>query len=146
MKTLRIGACVLALVALASSSLFAAESKPAAPEAKPAIVAPAGVSEQDKLEFTQKNVQAQMQELQNRMFHLADLTKEAEPDNATRLLLAVRKAREQLILEQMKEVADQLATKDVAGAAGKTKEVLAKLDELKRLLIATDLDLQLQLE
>src|SRR5258707_14699284 len=56
-----------------------------------------------QLEFQQKNAQAQMQELQERMFRLAELTGEAEPDDAARLLMAVRKAREQLIVEQMKQ-------------------------------------------
>jgi hypothetical protein len=104
------------------------------------------VTETDKLQFTQKQVQALMQELQERMFHLADLTKQAEPDNSTRLLLALRKAREQLIVEEMKEILEKLSTRDLAKATGDTKEVLVKLDELKKLLIATDLELQLQLE
>ncbi len=121
-----------------------AEEKPAAKSA--AAPAKAAVSETDKLQFTQKDVEAQMQELQDRMFHLASLTKESEPDNSTRLLLAVRKAREQLIMEQMKEVLEQLGSKDLSKATGETKQVLAKLEELKKLLIATDLELQLQLE
>jgi hypothetical protein len=104
------------------------------------------VSENDKLQFTQKEVQALMQELQERMFHLAELTKQAEPDNSTRLLLALRKAREQLIIEQMREVLEQLNKKDMAKATTDTKEVIAKLSELKALLIAADLELQLQLE
>ena len=83
-----------------------AEEKPAAKAAT--APAKAAVSETDKLQFTQKDVQAQMQELQDRMFHLARLTKESEPDNSTRLLLAVRKAREQLIIEQMTEVLREL--------------------------------------
>ncbi|HEV2972208.1 MAG TPA: hypothetical protein VGY55_19700 [Pirellulales bacterium] len=104
------------------------------------------VSETDKLQFTQKQVQALMQELQERMFRLADLTKQAEPDNSTRLLLALRKAREQLIVEEMKEILETLSKRDLTKATGDTKEVLVKLDELKKLLIATDLELQLQLE
>ncbi len=104
------------------------------------------VSETDKLQFTQKQVQAQMQELQERMFRLAELTKQAEPDNSTRLLLALRKAREQLIVEQMGEILEKLDKKDLSKATDDTKEVLVKLDELKNLLIATDLELQLQLE
>src|SRR5262245_58305312 len=55
----------------------------------------------DQIQFQQSNAQAQMQELQERMFRLAELTREAEPDDASRLLMAVRSAREQLIIEQM---------------------------------------------
>lgn len=104
------------------------------------------VTETDKLQFSQKEVQALMQELQERMFHLADLTKQVEPDNSTRLLLALKKAREQLIVEEMKEILEKLSDRDLSKATKDTKEVIAKLQELRNLLIATDLELQLQLE
>ncbi len=134
----RFSLCVVfTTAAAAASSTFAATDK---------IASPPTVSEEDQIQFTQKDVQAQMQELQDRMFHLADISKETEPDNATRLLLAVRKAREQLIIEQMNDVLDKLTRKDLTSAAADTKEVLTKLAELKNLLITTDLDLQLQLE
>ncbi len=120
-----------------------AASTPAAPAAKART---SSVSDADKLQFTQKDVAAQMQELQGRMFQLAAITKAAEPDNSTRLLLAVRKAREQLIIEQMNEVLEKLSQKDLTKATADTKQVLVKLGELKNLLIATDLELQLQLE
>ncbi len=104
------------------------------------------VSPADQLQFQQRNAQAQMQELQERMFRLAELTRETEPDDASRLLMAVRKAREQLILEQMTQALELLATKDFTHAADEQAEVIRKLEELKRLLTSTDLDLQLQLE
>src|SRR5688572_27114958 len=104
------------------------------------------VSPAEQLQFQQKNAQAQMQELQERMFRLAELTRETEPDDASRLLMAVRKAREQLILEQMAQALELLATKDFTHAADEQAEVIRKLEELKRLLTSTDLDLQLQLE
>jgi hypothetical protein len=121
------------VVALGSNALHAADEK-------------TSVTETDKLQFTQKEVQALMQELQERMFRLAELTKQAEPDNSTRLLLALKKAREQLIIEQMQEILKKLSTRDLTKATSDTKEVIAKLIELKNLLIATDLELQLQLE
>jgi len=136
-------------IGVAAIALFlAAGILRAAPDQTPAPSAGAAgtVTDIDKIQFTQKDVQAQMQELQERMFHLADLTKEAEPDNATRLLLAVRKAREQLIIEQMNEVLAKLSDKDLANATTETKEILVKLTALKNLLVATDLELELQLE
>lgn len=134
-----IGAWIVGATVLLSAfgALRAAEEKAAGGGA---------VSEKDKLEFTQKNVQAQMHELQDRMFHLAEVTREAEPENSTRLLLAVRKARELLIIEQMKEVLEQLSARDLSKAGAETSQVIVKLTELKNLLIATDLELQLQLE
>jgi hypothetical protein len=104
------------------------------------------VSETDKLQFTQKQVQALMQELQERMFHLSELIKQAEPDNATRLVLALRKAREELIIEEMTEILDNLGKQDLTHATSDTKQVLVKLDELKKLLVAADLEMEMQLE
>ncbi len=104
------------------------------------------VTPSDQLQFQQKNAQAQMQELQERMYRLAELTREAEPDDSARLLMAVRKAREQLIIEQMKQSLELLATNDYTRAANEEAEILKKLEELKKLLTTSDIDLQLQLE
>lgn len=104
------------------------------------------VSETDKLQFTQKQIDALMGELQERMFHLSELTKQAEPDNSTRLVLALRKAREELIIEQMSEILEKLGKNDLAKATDDTKQVLVKLNELKKLLMAEDLELELALE
>jgi len=130
------------LLGLIGLAMLCAATQAAADEKSPAT----SVSETDKLQFTQKQIQALMVELQDRMFHLAELTKQAEPDNSTRLLLALRKAREQLIVEQMREILEKLDKKDLSKATDDTKDVLIKLEELKKLLIAADLELQLQLE
>jgi hypothetical protein len=115
--------------------------------ARPAIAADApAVSAGDQVQFQQKTVEAQMQELQERMFRLAALTREAEPDDAARLVMAVRKAREDLIIEQMRDVLEQLARADLSKASKEQEQVLVKLEELKKLLTSTDLDLQMQLE
>ena len=104
------------------------------------------VKPQDQVEFRQKTVEAQMQELQERMYRLGEITREAEPDDSARLLMAVRKAREGLIIEQMKEVLDVIARNDLNRASDDQTEVIAKLEELKKLLTTTDLDLELQLQ
>src|ERR1041384_7542957 len=104
------------------------------------------ISDLDQIDFQKKNPAAQMTELQERMYRLAELTREAEPDDAAKLLMAVRKAREQLIIEQMKEVLDLLGRTDLAKAVDEQKAVLIKLEELKKLLLSTNLDLQMQLE
>lgn len=104
------------------------------------------VTPSDQLEFQEKNVTAQMEELQERMYHLADLVKQSEPTDSARLLMGVRKAREELIVEQMKQVMDLIHQKDLENATQQQQVVLTKLEELKQLLLSTDLDLQLQLE
>jgi hypothetical protein len=100
----------------------------------------------DQVQYTQRTVQAQMQELQDRMFRLADLTRDSEPDDSARLLMALRKAREQLILEQMHDILDELSHSDLSKATDEQTQVLVKLDELKKLLTSTDLDMQMRLE
>jgi hypothetical protein len=104
------------------------------------------VSPSDQIQFQQKTVEAQMQELQERMFHLADLTRDTEPDDSSRLLMAVRKAREDLIIEQMRDCIDQLGKADLSKARDEQEQILVKLNELKKLLTTTDLDLQMQLD
>ena len=109
-------------------------------------VTAASVSDVERIQFLQKNAAAQLQELQERMYRLAEMTRDAEPDDAAKLLMAVRKAREQLIIEQMKEVLDLLGKTDLGKAVTEQKQVLLKLEELKKLLLSTNLDLQMQLE
>ena len=142
----------LALVALSAAPLFGqsqataqkgganANSPAAAPAQKP------GVTPAEQAQFHQKNAEAQMRELQERMFRLSELIKETEPGDASRLLLAVRKAREELIIEQMKEVLELIDKRDLNRAAEQEKEIVAKLEELKKLLLAAENDLILQLE
>jgi hypothetical protein len=116
----------------------------AAPTTEPSALTP--VSDAEKLQFQQKNASAQMQELQERMFKLADLVKKTEPDDSAKLLMGVRKAREELIVEEMNAVFDTLGQKDFGRATGQEQEVLVKLETLRQLLLTNDMDLQLQLE
>jgi hypothetical protein len=108
--------------------------------------APPKVTPSEQIQFQQKTVEAQMQELQERMFHLADLTRDTEPDDSSRLLMAVRKAREDLIIEQMRDCIDQLSHADLSKASDEQEQIMVKLNELKKLLTTTDLDLQMQLD
>ena len=126
-------ALVLALSAIASPST----TRPAATQK---------VSEAERIEFLQKNVQAQMQELQERMFRLSELTRQSEPTDSAKLILALRRSREEMILEEMKEVMELLGNKNLSHAVVQEQEVIKKLEKLKELLLSTDLDLQLALE
>ena len=130
-------------VAVSATPLYG-QSQPSA-AAKPPAPKP-GVTPAEQAQFQQKNAEAQMQELQARMYRLAELIRETEPGDASRLLLAVRKAREELIIEQMKEVLELIDRRDLAKAAEGEKQILAKLEELKKLLLAAENDLILQLE
>ena len=116
------------------------------PTTKPTTQPAGKVSDADQTEFLQKNVQAQMQELQERMFRLAETTKATEPGDSAKLILALRRSREELIMEEMREVLEKLSAKDLNVASKDTQEVIIKLEKLKELLLSTDLDLQLALE
>ena len=144
---MKIRDCLAALTVFAA--LFAApvvgQSQPTDKAGKPQAPRP-GATPAEQAQFLQKNAEAQMQELQARMFRLSELIKDTEPGDASRLLLAVRKAREELIIEQMKEVLELIGQRDLTRAAEGEKQIIAKLEELKKLLLAAENDLILQLE
>src|SRR5438105_14941615 len=141
-RTLPMILCVGAL--LCAPLCFAAPGTQ--PATKPATGPSSKVSEAEQIEFLQKNVQAQMQELQERMYRLAEMVKATEPGDAAKLILALRRSREELILEEMSQILDRLGQKDFNKAGTETQEVIIKLEKLKELLLSTDLDLQLALE
>jgi hypothetical protein len=118
--------------------------KPAEPEKKDAGADP-NVSDRDAIEFTQENVAAQMGELEERMFRLSEALRSLEPENASRLKLALKFSREELILQQMRESQKLLKEAQLARAETEVREMLAKLEHLRRLLLAEDLDFQMKL-
>jgi len=107
---------------------------------------PKEVQPQEEIQFEQDKAQAHMRELEARMFRLAELIREAQPEDAARLVLGVEKAREKLIADRMAETSKLLSTLKLGQASGEQKEIILELEELKRLLLSTDIDLQLKLE
>jgi len=103
------------------------------------------VSNRDTIGFTQENVAAQMSELEERMFRLSEALRNLEPENASRLKLALNFSREELILLQMKETQKLLRDAEPNKAETEVRELLAKLEHLRNLLLAEDLDFQLKL-
>ena len=86
-----------------------------------------------------------MNELEERMFRLSEALRSLEPENASRLRLALKFSREELILQQMKETRKLLTDAQLSKAETEVREMLAKLDHLRRLLLAEDLDFQMKL-
>ena len=122
-----------------AASVFDDEKK-SRPEAK----VPA-VSDRDTIGFTQENVASQMTELEERMFRLSEALRSLEPENASRLRLALKFSREELILDQMKETQKLLKEAQLSKAETEVRELLAKLEHLRSLLLAEDLDFQMKL-
>ncbi|HKI16842.1 MAG TPA: DUF4175 domain-containing protein, partial [Isosphaeraceae bacterium] len=105
----------------------------------------ASLSDRDTIGFSQQNAAAQMNELEERMFRLSEALRGLEPENASRLKLALKFSREEQILEQMRETHKLLKDAQLSKAETETKELIAKLEHLRNLLLAEDLDFQLKL-
>jgi hypothetical protein len=139
--------------AAAAAETAPAASSPARPDAKKEKTKEnlgqrrqGEVGQNEELSFLQSKVAAQMSELEERMFRLSEALKGLEPENASRLLIGLKYAREELIQLQMKEVQLALNTLKYNDAVVEQKQLLAKLQRLEQLLLSPDLDFQLQLE
>jgi hypothetical protein len=120
-------------------------AKPASPAEMAAAKTPTPAVDRESLGFTQDNAAAQMGELEDRMFRLSEALRGLEPENASRLRLALKFSKEELILEQMREVNKMLKEAQLNRAETEVRELLAKLQHLRDVLLAEDLDFQLRL-
>jgi hypothetical protein len=155
--------CRLGRIGLAIATAGFVLSPPALAQAKKAANKAAGVFDDDKdaakkdapkaptvtdrdtIGFTQENVAAQMTELEERMFRLSEALRGLEPENASRLRLALKFSREEQILDQMRETHKFLKDAQLSKAETEVRELIAKLEHLRNLLLAEDLDFQLKL-
>jgi len=112
---------------------------------QPAAAKATAVSDRDSIGFTQENVAAQMTELEERMFRLSEALRGLEPENASRLRLALKFSREEQILDQMRETHKLMKDAQIGKAETEVRELVAKLEHLRNLLLAEDLDFQLKL-
>lgn len=154
------GLCLAAGVSVGARAWGAERAAVVAPRPAPAVAAEEGgagaanpaarsdrpVTAEEKIKFEQDKAHAHMRELEGRMFRVAELLRQNQPDDSARLLMGVARSREQLIVEEMREAADLIGTLDLNKATTEEKEVIAKLEELKRLLLTNDLDLELKLD
>jgi len=122
-----------------------AEDKPKADEKAKPKVEPPKPEDRESLGFTQESAASQMAELEDRMFRLSEALRGLEPENASRLRLALKFSREELILEQMRETNKMIKEAQVNRAETEVRELIAKLQHLRDLLLAEDLDFQLRL-
>jgi hypothetical protein len=136
----------ISAVTAADTSPVADASANKAEDAKPAEKKPDPVTPGEVLSFRQAKVAAEMTELEERMYRLSEALKALEPENSSRLMLGLKFAREELILHQMKEAQQMLGKLSLGEAAAEEKQLLSKLQRLHDLLLATDLDFQMQLE
>ncbi len=128
-----------------AAGVFDEEEKKPEDEKKAETAKKETVTDRDSIGFTQENVAAQMAELEERMFRLSEALRSLEPENASRLGLALKFSREELILHQMKESQKLLKEAQLSKAETEVRELLAKLEHLRQLLLAEDLDFQMKL-
>lgn len=102
-------------------------------------------ADRDVIGFNQQNAASQMTELEERMFRLSEALRSLEPENASRLRLALKFSREELILDQMRETNKLLKDAQLHKAETEVRELVAKLEHLRDVLTAEDLDFQLKL-
>ncbi|MBI3820537.1 MAG: hypothetical protein HY286_17740 [Planctomycetes bacterium] len=98
-----------------------------------------------ELEFVQRKAQANMKEIESRMQVLLEQIREAEPDHASRLLLVLQRSRENLIVDDMRDAEALINTDKFDEATERQRIVLKKLEELRQLLLSTNLDLFVKL-
>jgi len=112
----------------------------------PAAAAPAQIGELTRIEFDELKASAHMTELEERMYRLSELLREHEPEHAARLLMGLEKSRQELIIDRMRHVRQLLSNKSLDDAITQQQQVKVKLEQLRDLLMSTDLDLLLKLE
>lgn len=99
-----------------------------------------------RLEFQQSRTRQLMGELEDRMFELSEHVRGTAPDDAARLVLGLRRSREDLIVEDMELIEELIAEGQYDEAEERQRVVLFRLNELRELLLSTELDLLLKLE
>lgn len=116
------------------------------PAAERGVTPETVVAPEEELQFDQERAEGHMRELELRMFKLARLLRETQPEDADRLMLGLEKARDQLIVDRMSETGDLLLSLNLNDASKETKEIISSLEELRRLLLSADIGLEIKLE
>jgi len=129
-----------------AAGLFDDDKEKAATKDKaPAKPSAGGAVDREVIGFNQDNAATQMVELEERMYRLSEALRGLEPENASRLRLALKFSKEELILEQMRETNKLLKDAQLTRAETEVRELLAKLEHLRNVLLAEDLDFQLKI-
>jgi hypothetical protein len=130
---------------LAALLLLLGLALPAAPAFSQAIQGEEA-TEADGAKFQNERARQHMLELEQRMFRLAELIRETQPEDAQRLEMSVKRSREELVVQRMAGVSDLIGNLELTEASAKVDEVISELMEIKKLLLTADLDLAIKLE
>lgn len=97
-------------------------------------------TEADGAKFQQDRARQHMLELEQRMFKLAEMIKESQPEDAQRLIMGVELSREQLVVQRMASVSDLISGLELNKASDNIDEVIVELQAIRKLLLTADLE------
>ncbi|MEM6259059.1 MAG: hypothetical protein AAGI37_12160 [Planctomycetota bacterium] len=103
-------------------------------------------TEADGAKFQNDRARQHMLELEQRMFRLAEMLKESQPDDAARLIMGVERSREKLLVQRMAGVSDLISGLELNEASGKIDTVIDELQAIKKLLLTADLEAAIKQE
>jgi len=104
------------------------------------------VTPADGAVFQNDRSRQHMLELEQRMFRLADLLKESQPEDAQRLIMGVERSREQFVVQRMEGVSELIGGLKLSEASTKVEAIIGELQAIKKLLLTADLETALKLE
>ena len=103
-------------------------------------------TEADGARFQNDRAKQHMLELEQRMFRLAEMLKESQPEDAQRLIMGVERSREKLLVQRMADVSDLIGGLELNEASTKVDTVISELLAIKKLLLTADLEAAIKQE
>lgn len=103
-------------------------------------------TEADGAKFQNERARQHMLELEQRMFRLAEMLKESQPEDSQRLKMGVERSREGLLVQRMSSVSELIGGLELNEASTKIDDVINELQAIKKLLLTADLDAAIKQE
>lgn len=103
-------------------------------------------TEADGAKFQNDRARQHMLELEQRMFRLAEMLKESQPEDSQRLVMGFERSREKLLVQRMASVSDLIGGLELNEASTKIEAVISELKAIKKLLLTADLETAIKQE
>ena len=103
-------------------------------------------TEADGAKFQNERARQHMLELEQRMYRLAEMLKESQPEDAQRLVMGVERSREKLLVQRMSSVSELIGSLELNEASTKIEAVIGELQAIKKLLLTADLEAAIKQE
>ncbi|MBX2850625.1 MAG: hypothetical protein KTR15_02635 [Phycisphaeraceae bacterium] len=103
-------------------------------------------TEADGAKFQNERARQHMLELEQRMFNLAELLKESQPEDAQRLVMSFERSREKQLVQRMSNVSELIGGLELNEASTRIDAVIDELQAIKKLLLTADLEAAIKQE